>query len=55
MFRSGCVFRRGKGGKVFYFSPGGDQEYPVYRQAEIQRVLANAVVWARPEERPAAR
>ena len=39
-------------GKVFYFSPG-DQEYPVYRQAEIQRVLANAVVWARPEEREA--
>ncbi len=52
VFRSGAVFRRGKG-KVFYFSPG-DQEYPVYRQAEIQRVLANAVVWARPEEREAA-
>ena len=52
VFRSGCVFRRGKG-KLFYFSPG-DQEYPVYRQAEIRRVLANAVVWARPEDRPAA-
>src|SRR5699024_8692972 len=52
VFRSGAVFRRGKG-KVFYFSPG-DQEYPVYHQAEIQRVLANAVVWARPEERQSA-
>lgn len=51
VFRSGCVFRRGKG-KMFYFSPG-DQDYPVYRQPEIRRVLANAVVWARPEDRPA--
>ena len=50
-FRSGAAFRRGKG-KIFYFSPG-DQEYPVYHQAEIQRVLANAVQWARPEDRPA--
>src|SRR5690606_20814572 len=52
VFRSGAVFRRGKG-KVFYFSPG-DQEYPVYHQAEIQRVLANAAVWARPEDGVAA-
>ena len=52
VFRSGAAFRRGKG-KVFYFSPG-DQEYPVYHQSEIQRVLANAVVWARPEEREVA-
>ncbi|MGP9695253.1 ThuA domain-containing protein [Brachybacterium sp. AOP25-B2-12] len=49
VFRSGCCFRRGKG-KVFYFSPG-DQEYPVYHQSEIQRVLANAALWARPAER----
>ena len=52
VFRSGCCFRRGKG-KVFYFSPG-DQEYPVYHQAEIQRVLTNAVQWARPEPREIA-
>ncbi len=48
VFRSGCCWRRGKG-KVFYFSPG-DQEYPVYRHPDIKRVLANAVLWARPED-----
>lgn len=52
VFRSGCCFRRGKG-KIFYFSPG-DQEYPVYHQADIQRVLANAALWARPLPRESA-
>lgn len=46
VFRSGCCFRRGAG-RIFYFSPG-DQEYPVYHQPEIRRVLANAVGWAAP-------
>jgi trehalose utilization protein len=50
IFRSGCCFRRGKG-KIFYFSPG-DQDYPVYYQKEIQRVLANGILWAAPEPRP---
>jgi trehalose utilization protein len=48
VFRSGCCWRRGRG-KVFYFSPG-DQDYPVYHHPDIQRVLANAVQWARPEQ-----
>ena len=48
VFRSGCCWRRGKG-KVFYFSPG-DQEYPIYHHPDIKRVLANAVLWARPEQ-----
>ncbi len=48
VFRSGCCWRRGKG-KVFYFSPG-DQEYPVYHHPDIQRVLANAVQWAQPDQ-----
>jgi trehalose utilization protein len=48
VFRSGCTWRRGKG-KVFYFSPG-DQEYPVYHHPDIKRVLANAVVWAQPDQ-----
>ncbi|TCO50396.1 trehalose utilization protein [Kribbella antiqua] len=46
VFRSGCCFRRGAG-RIFYFSPG-DQQYPVYRQAEVRRVIANAVGWAAP-------
>jgi trehalose utilization protein len=44
VFRSGCCFRRGAG-RIFYFSPG-DQDYPVYHHADIQRVIANAVRWA---------
>ena len=43
VFRSGCVFHRGKG-RIFYFSPG-DQEYPVYHNKDIHKVLANAVRW----------
>ena len=43
VFRSGVTFSRGKG-RIFYFSPG-DQEYPVYHQPQIQRVLANGVEW----------
>jgi trehalose utilization protein len=43
VFRGGCCFYRGAG-RVFYFSPG-DQEFPVYHQTEIQRVIANGVRW----------
>jgi trehalose utilization protein len=46
VFRSGCCYTRGRG-RVFYFGPG-DQEYPVYHQPEVRRVIANAVRWARP-------
>jgi trehalose utilization protein len=45
VFRSGCCFYRGAG-RVVYFSPG-DQEFPVYHQPEIQRVIANSVRWCR--------
>jgi len=48
VFRSGVTFRRGRG-RIFYFSPG-DESYPVYRHPQIQRVLANAVCWARPDD-----
>jgi trehalose utilization protein len=44
VFRGGCCFTRGRG-RIFYFSPG-DQEYPVYHQPEVRRVIANAVAWA---------
>jgi trehalose utilization protein len=43
VFRGGCCFQRGAG-RIFYFSPG-HEEYPVYFQPEIQRVIANAVAW----------
>jgi trehalose utilization protein len=44
VFRSGCCWTRGRG-RIFYFSPGHETN-PVYHQAEVQRVLANAVRWA---------
>ncbi|POH73128.1 ThuA domain-containing protein [Arthrobacter glacialis] len=47
VFRSGVTYQRGAG-RIFYFSPG-DQDYPVYHQDEIQRVLANGVRWAVPK------
>ncbi len=50
VFRSGVTFHRGHG-RIFYFSPG-DQDYPVYQQAEIQQVLANGVRWAAQPGRP---
>ena len=46
VFRSGCTFRRGKG-KIFYFRPG-HETFPIYHNANVQRVLANAVVWSAP-------
>ena len=48
VFRSGCCYRRGKG-RIFYFRPG-HEEYPVYYQEEIRRVIANAVEWAAPTD-----
>jgi len=49
VFRSGVTFRRGRG-RIFYFSPG-DQDFGVYHHPDVQRVLANAVRWAAPEQR----
>ncbi|MFA5865070.1 MAG: ThuA domain-containing protein [Phycisphaerae bacterium] len=46
VFRSGCCWRRGHG-RIFYFRPG-HETYPIYHHAQVQRVLANAVRWARP-------
>ena len=48
VFRSGCCWHRGLG-KVFYFQPG-HEEYPVYHQKNIQKILINAVNWAAPDE-----
>lgn len=49
VFRSGCTWRRGNG-RLFYFSPG-HESYPIFRDANVQRVLRNAVHWAAPTTR----
>ncbi len=46
VFRSGCTWTRGYG-KIFYFSPG-HETCPIYHDTDIQRVILNAVRWARP-------
>ena len=46
-FRSGVTYRRGAG-KIFYFRPG-HETYPTYHDKNVQRVLQNAVKWAKPE------
>lgn len=46
VFRSGATWQRGNG-RVFYFRPG-HETYPTYHDANIQKVIANAVRWARP-------
>ena len=47
VFRGGCCWTRGSG-RVFYFSPG-HESYPIYHHPQIQRVILNAVRWARPQ------
>lgn len=49
VFRSGVTFRRGAG-RIFYFQPG-HEEYPVYHNENVQRVIKNAVRWACPSKR----
>lgn len=46
VFRSGCTWERGHG-RVFYFRPG-HETYPIYHDANVLRVITNAVRWARP-------
>lgn len=47
VFRSGCCWQRGNG-KIFYFRPG-HETYPTYHDANVRRVIANAVQWAKPQ------
>ena len=46
VFRGGNCWYRGSG-RIFYFSPG-HETYPVYHNASIQRIIRNAIHWARP-------
>ena len=45
VFRSGVTFTRGFG-KIFYFRPG-HESYETFYNAEIIRVLVNAIRWAK--------
>lgn len=41
VLRSGCCFKRGRG-KLFFFAPG-HETFPIYRDPDIIRIIANAV------------
>src|SRR6266581_3766048 len=47
VFRSGNCWVRGSG-RIFYFGPG-HESYPIYHHPLIQRVIYNAILWARPQ------
>lgn len=49
VFRSGVTFRRGYG-KIFYFRPGHESN-PSYHNENVQKVITNAVRWAKPTKR----
>lgn len=53
VFRSGCCYSRGQG-RIFYFRPG-HETYPTYHDPAIQRIIANAVAWTAPVDRPPPR
>ncbi|WP_058828623.1 ThuA domain-containing protein [Haloferax sp. Q22] len=53
VFRSGICYRRGRG-RIFAFRPG-HEEYPIFHQDEVKRVIDNAVEWATPTEGASAR
>lgn len=45
IFRSGCCYHRGHG-KIFYFQPG-HESYPIYYNKDIQKIIINAINWAK--------
>ena len=49
VFRSGCSWQRGNG-RVFYFQPG-HETYPTYYDANVQKIVKNAVRWVAPTYR----
>jgi len=46
VFRSGCTFHRGNG-RIFYFQPG-HESFPIFFDKNVQKVITNAVNWAKP-------
>ncbi|NLO74472.1 MAG: trehalose utilization protein ThuA [candidate division WS1 bacterium] len=53
VFRSGCCYNRGHG-RIFYFRPG-HETYPTYYDANVLRILTNAIHWCAPTPEAAAR
>jgi trehalose utilization protein len=49
VFRSGVTFHR-EFGKIFYFQPG-HETFPIYHNPMVQKVITNAVKWAKPKIR----
>ena len=49
IFRSGCTWHRGHG-KIFYFQPG-HEDYPIFRNENVQTIIKNAVRWACPDQK----
>ncbi|MGN0638213.1 MAG: ThuA domain-containing protein [Huintestinicola sp.] len=49
VFRSGVTFKRGAG-RIFYFQPG-HEEYPIYHDENVLKIIRNAVKWAAPLQR----
>jgi trehalose utilization protein len=47
VFRSGCVWHRGNG-RVFYFRPG-HETYPIYKNAEVLKVIHNGIHYVAPK------
>lgn len=48
VFRTGVTFLRGAG-KIFYFQPG-HETCPSYHNETVQRIITNAVRWAKPAD-----
>ncbi|MBR4049024.1 MAG: ThuA domain-containing protein [Clostridia bacterium] len=46
VFRSGCCWSKGLG-RIFYFQPGHESN-PTFFIPEVQRIITNAVRWAKP-------
>jgi len=50
VFRSGLCWTRGAG-RIFYFRPG-HETFPTYHNANVLRVIENAVRWCAPTDTP---
>ena len=48
-FRSGLLYKRGNG-QIFYFRPG-HEAYPTYHNANVQKVIKNAINFVQPKSK----